>query len=113
MSGVNAPNNDRDGRFKLRKNNEEVLRKIVQMEARQKCLSVTEEFGECAKKEGMWVVLNCRDKNRAMQDCLSSHYNEEIFAKYLEKNGYPQVAKKHSVVDRFAGIVGLGPKVDS
>lgn len=46
-----GPSNARDGRLKLRKNNEEVLRKIVQAEARKKCLNATEEFGECAKKE--------------------------------------------------------------
>ena len=61
----------------------------------------------------MWVVLNCREKNRAMQACLDSHYNEETFRDYLQKNGYPSVEPKHTVVDRFAGIAGVGPKVDS
>lgn len=46
-----AANDDRDGRMKLRKNNEEVLRKVVQLEARNKCLHATEAFGVCAKKE--------------------------------------------------------------
>ena len=53
----NNPNNDRDGRFKLRKNNEEVLRKILQAEARKKCLEATTSFGECAKEHGMAVVF--------------------------------------------------------
>ena len=56
-SDPNNPNNDRDGRLKLRKNNEEVLRKILQAEARKKCLGPSTAFGECAKEHGLSVVF--------------------------------------------------------
>jgi len=58
-SDPNNPNNDRDGRLKLRKNNEEVLRKIMQADARKKCLGASTVFGECAKEHGMSVVFKC------------------------------------------------------
>ena len=59
----------RDSRMTLRKNNEEVLRKALQNEARQKCADETRAFGECAKDAGIWVVLSCRKHN--LVSCLS------------------------------------------
>ena len=99
-------NTSRDGRLILRKTNEEVLRKILQGEARKKCLTETNEFGACAKEHGMWVVLQCRQKNAVMQSCLENHYNEEIFSKFLEDNGHPPVNIKPSLSDRVSSIFG-------
>jgi len=53
----------RDSRMTLRKNNEEVLRKALQTEARKKCLEESKAFGDCAKASGVWVVLSCRKEN--------------------------------------------------
>jgi hypothetical protein len=99
----NNPSNDREGRLKLRKNNEEVLRKILQAEARKKCLEETTAFGDCAKENGMWVVIKCREKNRAMQDCLSHHYNDETFDAFLQANGHPPARSTFTIADRVKG----------
>jgi hypothetical protein len=83
---------DRDDRLApaaaLRRNNEEVLRRTLANEAREKCLGLTNAFGKCAKASGMLVVVQCRKENREMQECLSEHYNEEKFVKFLEEKGY-------------------------
>ena len=79
---------DRDDRLKLRRNNEEVLRKALANEAREKCRGYTNAFGRCAEASGMMVVIQCREENKAMQACLNEHYNEEAFVKYLEAKGY-------------------------
>ncbi len=96
------PHNDRDGRLKLRKNNEEVLRKVLQADARKKCLDATNEFGECAKENGLMVVLKCREKNTAMQSCLKTHYNDELFNKFLEEHGHPPARPTFTLVDRVS-----------
>jgi hypothetical protein len=101
---------DRDGRLRagggssLRKNNEEVLRKVLQAEAREKCMSFTKAFGDCAKEASIMVVFKCRDENRAMQDCLSREYNEEKFAQFLQSQGLPPAAKSYSLADRFGDM---------
>lgn len=57
-----APRNER---MTLRKTNEEVLRKKLQLEAQAICKAESVAFGECAKKHGMMVVFNCRKENLA------------------------------------------------
>lgn len=137
-SDPNNPNNDRDGRLKLRKNNEEVLRKIMQADARKKCLGASTAFGECAKEHGMSVVFKCvrgvmrgdvcvamvgvcalcypsspnpfpslprrcRVQNRAMQDCLKEHYNDELFNQFLVEHGHPATRPTFTLTDRVSG----------
>jgi len=102
-SNPNNPNNDRDGRLKLRKNNEEVLRKIMQADARKKCLGTSTAFGECAKEHGMMVVFKCRAENTAMQDCLKEHYNDELFLKFLADHGHPPARPTYTLADRVTG----------
>lgn len=58
-------NESRNDRLTLRKTNEEVLRKKLQLEAQAKCIVETQQFGECAKKNGMLVVFSCRKENAA------------------------------------------------
>ena len=53
----------RDSRMTLRKNNEEVLRKALQAEARKKCAVETKAFGDCAKASGLSVIISCRKEN--------------------------------------------------
>lgn len=79
---------DQSSGIPLRRNNEEVLRRALANEAREKCLSYTQAFGKCAEESGMMVVIQCRKENRAMQDCLKQHYNEEAFVKFLKDKGY-------------------------
>ena len=79
----------RESRLTLRKNNEEVLRKALQNEARKQCLPHVQAFGECAKQHGLSVVISCRAQNNALTDCMARHYNEEIFAQFLKDGGHP------------------------
>lgn len=79
----------RDSRMTLRKNNEEVLRKALQAEARKKCLAETKAFGDCAKEKGIMVAFSCRQENLAMSDCMAQHFSEELFVKFLKDNGHP------------------------
>ena len=58
-------NESRNDRLTLRKTNEEVLRKKLQLEAQTKCIIETQQFGECAKKNGMLVIFSCRKENSA------------------------------------------------
>lgn len=61
---------NRDSRLSyLRKNNEEVLRKQMQAEAREICSGVTEAFVNCSKASGLLVVLRCREQSKAMSEC--------------------------------------------
>jgi hypothetical protein len=57
----------RDDRMTMRKNNEEVHRRKHKMEAQAICLDVTKAFGECARRQGMMVVFNCRKENAASE----------------------------------------------
>ena len=63
---------EESGKIPLRRNNEEVLRRGLASEAREKCLSYTKDFGKCAQASGMLVVIQCRKENRAMQ-FVSNH----------------------------------------
>lgn len=93
--GVNEVKNDaRNGRLvKLRKVNEEVLRKKLQNEAREKCAHTFQAFGECAKRESIYVVFACRKENKDMSDCMETYCNEGEFEKYLKSHGLPMPAK--------------------
>jgi hypothetical protein len=82
-------NASRDDRLQLRRNNEEVLRKTLANQAREKCSALTTAFGNCAKANGMGVVLFCREENMLMQRCLDKYYNEEEFDKFLVAHNYP------------------------
>ena len=55
----------RSSRMTLRKNNEEVLRKKLQLEAKSKCDVYFKDFAECAKQNSIMVVFRCREQNSA------------------------------------------------
>lgn len=88
----------------LRKNNEEVLRKSLQAEARKICLPIIQAFGDCAKAESIMVVFNCRKQNNDMQDCLSREYNETRFQEYLQERGYPKAVPAYTLADRVGDL---------
>lgn len=88
-------NDAREGRLiRMRKVNEEVLRKKLQNEGRDKCDEFFKAFGKCAKEQGMMVVINCRKENRAMSDCMERTCNEKEFEKYLVSHGLPMPVKR-------------------
>lgn len=85
----------RNGRLvKMRKVNEEVLRKKLQNEAKELCADSFIAFGKCAQEQNLMVVFACRQQNREMSDCLERHCNEAEFEKYLLKHGLPLPAKQ-------------------
>ena len=97
----------RNGRLmKMRKVNEEVLRKKLQIEAKELCADTFKAFGKCAQEQDLWVVVNCRKENRAMSDCLSLHCSEEKFEAYLTKHGLPLPAKPEPWYTKYVGSLG-------
>lgn len=54
----------RSSRMSLKKSKEEVYRKELLALAREKCSEEVRNFGQCAAKEGMLVVIYCREHNR-------------------------------------------------
>jgi len=57
---MSEPRNDR---LTIRKTNEEVLRKRLEVQARDLCDTEIKSFVECAKYQGLLVVFNCRKEN--------------------------------------------------
>lgn len=51
----------------------------------KKCADVTAKFGQCARENGLMVVIKCRDHNKAMNDCLHQYTNPEQFELYRLK----------------------------
>jgi len=101
-----ASSTARENRLTLRKNNEEVLRKALQNEARKLCEGTVKEFGECAVANGMMVVLNCRKQNKAMSECMDKHYNEEKFNEFLASRGLAQAPPRPGVLESIKKMVG-------
>jgi hypothetical protein len=62
-SSQDAKSEARDDRLTLRKNNEEVMRKKFQEESKKKCQWAFRALGQCAEKEGLLVLFNCRVEN--------------------------------------------------
>lgn len=103
----NTKQDARDSRLKLRKNNEEVIRRHLQQDAKQKCAGEIKAFGQCAVDNGLLVVLNCRSKNRAMSECMDKYFNEDIVQKYLHDNGYEPFTVRKSFLDSvFTAVTG-------
>mmetsp|Transcript_57523 Transcript_57523/g.125114 ORF Transcript_57523/g.125114 Transcript_57523/m.125114 type:complete len:98 (+) Transcript_57523:33-326(+) len=78
----------RDVRLKyIRKTEQEVIRMRLIEEAKVSCKEKFRDFAECSQASGLLVVLRCRRENRAISDCIDSHYNEDVFQKYLRDHG--------------------------
>mmetsp|Transcript_11279 Transcript_11279/g.10908 ORF Transcript_11279/g.10908 Transcript_11279/m.10908 type:complete len:116 (-) Transcript_11279:74-421(-) len=88
---VNEVKSDgRDSRLqRTRKNNEEVLRKKMQIEAQETCASKFTAFGACAKEHSLMVIFNCRKENREMSDCMETNCSAKKFEEYLTTHGMP------------------------
>lgn len=55
-----------------------MMRELAKVE---KCQAEVNEFKDCCKDSGIWMVLNCRNQNTTMQDCLTKWYRDEGFIK--------------------------------
>ena len=82
---VAAKNDARNDR--LRKVNEEVLRKKMEAEAKEKCAPLFRAFGDCAKESGLSVIFMCRQQNQAVSDCLDLHCSDKKFEEFLADRG--------------------------
>lgn len=90
----------------LRRTNEEVLRKQLKNDAQDACKWAFEAFADCAKRESIKVVINCREANEAMGKCMSDHYSEEIFTKYAAERGF-RVARKKGFFEKLKSDIGF------
>ncbi|RWS23185.1 COX assembly mitochondrial protein-like protein [Leptotrombidium deliense] len=65
----------------LRKVEREVLiPKLMREKTRWiNCVDVANEFDQCAKENGFFMIFNCRKVNNRMQDCMKSWYENEEF----------------------------------
>lgn len=54
----------RSDRLKLRKTNEEVLKRKLQAYARKQCDEKVRDFVECTNNHGLSVIFKCREKSR-------------------------------------------------
>eukprot|EP00594_Rhizosolenia_setigera_P018535 CAMPEP_0178955020 /NCGR_PEP_ID=MMETSP0789-20121207/9355_1 /TAXON_ID=3005 /ORGANISM="Rhizosolenia setigera, Strain CCMP 1694" /LENGTH=103 /DNA_ID=CAMNT_0020636569 /DNA_START=52 /DNA_END=363 /DNA_ORIENTATION=- len=75
---------NRNSRLSFTKFGEHQLRREFKELAYKKCDVQIKELGKCAQEQGLWVVWSCRDKNRAMQECMAKHNSKEEFDKYKE-----------------------------
>jgi len=72
----------RSSRLSFKNFAEHQLRKELKEIALAKCKDHVQAFGKCAQDNGLMVVFNCRDKSKAVNDCLHIHNSEEEWQKY-------------------------------
>ena len=54
-------------------------------EARSHCKTEIEKFVECSKREGFFVIFNCREENRQQNLCAKKYSTQERWNAYREK----------------------------
>lgn len=75
---------DRGERLSFRNRAEHLLRRDMKEQAMEICKPQVQGFAECAQEKGLWVVVSCRDKLKAVNECLAIHNGEEAWQKYKE-----------------------------
>ena len=67
----------------------------LQHEAREKCEEKSKAFGRCVNSlsVGGCTVLYCTVPTTVVNGCLNSHYNEDVFKKYVAELGYDYEGK--------------------
>ena len=73
----------RNERLTIRKTNEEVLRKRLEVQARELCMDEIKSFVECAKYQGLLVVLNCRKENYASKKLFGYSSKSPVIIPYV------------------------------
>ena len=74
----------RESRLSFQNRAEHLLRRDMKDEAKEKCKEFIGSFAECSKEQGLWVVINCRDKLKELNACMAIHNGEEAWQKYKE-----------------------------
>ncbi|XP_022691078.1 COX assembly mitochondrial protein homolog [Varroa jacobsoni] len=83
----------------------------------EKCAAEVKAFGECAKREGLSVVFNCRRENDAMKSCMvrwytDSQFKEECTQQYLaDRTHYRETGIKKKRMPRGAVRLDAIPEV--
>ena len=77
----------RDVRLSFRNFAEHQLRREFRHELLSdpsKCAIPLKAFAECAKEEGVWVVFNCRDFQRSVNECMSIYNSPQAWEAYKD-----------------------------
>jgi hypothetical protein len=74
----------REGRLSFKNRAEDLLRYEMKEDAKEKCKEYIKTFAECAKKEGLFVVFQCRSELKEMNGCMAIHNGPEAWQKYKE-----------------------------
>jgi len=76
----------REGRLSFQKFAEHKLRGEFKAQAMDKCQDSIKAFAECAEKQGLFVVFNCRKFHKEFQECMYEHNSNEAFERYKEEH---------------------------
>lgn len=65
----------------LRKVEMEVMipKKMREVTRVEKCFKEVKEFSECGKNAGLLIVINCRQENTKLKECLTKWYQNDEF----------------------------------
>jgi hypothetical protein len=76
----------RESRLSFRKFAEHQLRQDFKQDAIEKCHEPIREFAECAQETGLLVVVKCRHKMKAVNECMAIYNSNEAFEKYKKEH---------------------------
>ena len=88
-----AKDDSRNNRLTFSNMAEHTIRKELNEIALKSCSDATKAFGECAKSNGLMVVINCRSLNNSMNECLNKYTNPKAFDEYKAKRAL-EIEKK-------------------
>ncbi|KAK6960069.1 COX assembly mitochondrial protein [Biomphalaria glabrata] len=65
----------------LRKAEKEILipQKMKSKAKKEKCAEEVQNFGQCAKNNGLLMPFKCRDIAKSMEQCLAAAYADPVF----------------------------------
>jgi hypothetical protein len=62
------------------------MRQDFKQDAIEKCHEPIREFAECAQETGLLVVVKCRHKMKAVNECMAIYNSNEAFEKYKKEH---------------------------
>ena len=76
----------RESRLSFKNFAEHQLRKEFKELAMEKCSLPIKAFAECSKEQGLFVVFNCRDYQKDINDCMHVYNSPEAFENYKKQH---------------------------
>jgi Cytochrome c oxidase biogenesis protein Cmc1 like len=76
----------REGRLSFKNRAQDLLKYELKEDAKEKCKDYIKTFAECAKKEGLLVVFQCRSQLKEMNGCMAIHNGPEAWQRYKEEH---------------------------